>query len=222
MRLVDCFTDVLAYAKHFLQQPASDYQGFRSKLSQLIGEASAKGRQEGFSAEDCDAALFAVVAWLDEAILSSTWSEVGRWQKEPLQTAYFKTGRAGIEFFTRLEALPPQQRHVREVYFLCLLLGFKGRYVYQTDRDVLATAQQKHLTLLVNEPALLKLDEKSQLFPGAYPPGRPEEKPRLKKSWSLVTLNLVLTPVVVVLVLYGTYHVVLSRMVQDFSKLLTK
>lgn len=221
MRLVDAFTDILAYAKQFLEQPASDYPAFRSRLAQMIGEAGARARQAGFAAEDCDAALFAVVAWLDEVVMSSSWSEVGRWQKEPLQASYFRTSRAGMEFFSRLDALAPPQRPVREVYFHCLMLGFRGRYVYQTDRDALAAAQQKHLTLLVNEPALLKLDEKSQLFPGAYPPARPaDQNKRVKNRWSAMTFHLVLTPAVIVLVLYVTYHVVLEKMIRDFSTLL--
>lgn len=221
MRLVDCFADILACTKQFLEQPSSDYPAFRSRVAQMIGEAGAKGRQAGFSAEDCDAALFAVVAWLDEAVMSSGWSEVGRWQKEPLQASYFRTSKAGLEFFTRLDALAPQQKQVREVYFHCLMLGFRGRYVYQTDRDVLATAQQKHLSLLVNDPPLLRLDEKSQLFPGAYPPARPaDESKRVRSRWSTMTFHLVLTPAVIVLVLYVTYHVVLEKMVKDFSALL--
>ncbi|MDE3017944.1 MAG: DotU family type IV/VI secretion system protein [Nitrospirota bacterium] len=218
MRLVDCFTDVLAYAKGFLQQPSLDYQAYRSQVLQMLGQAAIRGRQAGFSAEDCDAALFAVVAWIDEATLSSGWSEVGRWQKEPLQGVYFKTAKAGLEFYTRLDMLAPQQRHIREVYFLCLLLGFRGRYVYQTDRDVLRGMQHKHLSLLFNDPALLQLDETSQLFPSVYPVARPITKPpKLTSRVSALTLNLVVTPVLVVVILYATYHVLLSNMVADFT-----
>jgi len=221
MRLVDCFTELLAFAKQYLQQPTQDYSAFRARIVQLIGEAGARGLEHGFSNEECDAALFAVVAWLDEAVLSSAWSEVGRWQKEPLQAIYFRTARAGLEFFTRLDTLSPQQREIREVYVLCLLLGFKGRYVYQTDRGMLIAAQQKQVALLVDDPALLKLEGGHRLFPGAYPGARAADAPKgIGQRWSALTINLVVTPPVVALVLYLTYYTVLSRMAQDFSVLL--
>ncbi len=221
MRLVDCYTAIFAFAKQYLQQPTRDYPAFRARIVQLIDEAGSLGRKYGFSNDACDAALFAVAAWLDEAVLSSAWSEVGRWQKEPLQAIYFRTTRAGLEFFTRLDALPPQQREIREVYVLCLLLGFKGRYVYQTDRGMRIAAQQKQLALLMNDPALLRLEEGGQLFPSAYPGARAEGVSKgVGKRWSALTINLVVTPALVVLVLYLVYHAVLSRMVQDFSVLL--
>ena len=37
-------------------------------------------------------------------------------------------GDAGDEFYDHLAALRPEQNHAREVYYLCMALGFEGQY----------------------------------------------------------------------------------------------
>ena len=88
MRLTDCFIELVAYVAYFLdtidrvQQPfeqvKSDIQALISKSQRLMEEGS-------FSKEDYDLARFAIFAWIDEAILSSNWSDKHRWQAEQLQ-----------------------------------------------------------------------------------------------------------------------------------------
>jgi type VI secretion system protein ImpK len=54
------------------------------------------------------------------------------WAGNPLQLQYFNEVSAGEEFYTKLEGLrnaeDPKKLDVLEVYFLCLSLGFKGKY----------------------------------------------------------------------------------------------
>jgi type VI secretion system protein ImpK len=52
------------------------------------------------------------------------------WMSQTLQFQYFKENRAGEGFFKRLSAIrvDPNRRDVLRVYYLCLVLGFQGRY----------------------------------------------------------------------------------------------
>lgn len=96
--------------------------------------------------DEVEEARFALVAWADETILVSSWSGREEWLREPLQLQLFRTNRAGDEFYDHLAALRPEQNYAREVYFLCLCLGFEGGY---TGRDAdRAELIRQHFELL--------------------------------------------------------------------------
>lgn len=82
---------------------------------------------------------FAIVAFLDETILSSEWSQKADWLVEPLQLKLFNSFNAGEEFFRYLEELKTRMREnsdVLEVYSLCMSLGFRGKYQLQSPESV--------------------------------------------------------------------------------------
>jgi type VI secretion system protein ImpK len=108
-----------------------DAAGMRARLIPLLDAISTKPDARAISADDLELARFALVAWADEALINSAWPGRESWRSQPLQLEVFRTNRAGNEFFTRLGTLRPEQRDVREVYFLCLALGFQGQYAGQ-------------------------------------------------------------------------------------------
>jgi type VI secretion system protein ImpK len=79
-----------------------------------------------------DDVKFALVAFFDETVLSLDNSPLRQeWAREPLQLVYFDRNWAGDVFFEQLNELlrdPAANADVIEVYYLCLLLGFKGKY----------------------------------------------------------------------------------------------
>lgn len=220
MRLADCFVGVLAYTELTLRQPAAGYDEFRRRVEAMLGEAAERARRAGVTDADYKAALFAVAAWIDETVMCSGWSDAARWEKELLQRIHFNTARAGVELFSRLEQLAPQQKAVREVYYLCLELGFKGKYVYDSDPNVLRSLKQKHLELLVPD-AGIQLEADARLFPDAYPAPRPESaEARRRFSVSTATIAIAVIPAAVVAVLYAAYHVALHGLVTAFLPLM--
>lgn len=92
--------------------------------------------------EEVEEARFALVGWADEMILKSSWSGREEWLREPLQLQLFRTNRAGDEFYDHLAALRPEQNHAREVFFLCLCLGFEGGYAGRDADRAELTRQQ--------------------------------------------------------------------------------
>jgi type VI secretion system protein ImpK len=78
-------------------------------------------------------AEFAVVAFLDEAILSSKEPKAEDWRKKTLNVELFGQAIAGNVFFDKLNDVEHRRDSLHladllEVYLLCLLLGFEGRY----------------------------------------------------------------------------------------------
>ena len=136
MRLRDCFAELIAYVAYFLKTDTTSNLSFgqvQTDVQRLLSESESLMRDGGIASEEYNEARFAVCAWVDEALLSSNWPGKVEWQRDSLQRKYFQTSDAGEEFFDRLNRLGQQQRDAREMYFLCLAMGFKGRYHQDGD-----------------------------------------------------------------------------------------
>jgi type VI secretion system protein ImpK len=76
-------------------------------------------------------AKYAMAAFVDEAVLGSTWPGRMEWMARPLQLEFFGDHTAGEGFFTRLANLRQggeDNLSLLELYYYCLQLGFEGIY----------------------------------------------------------------------------------------------
>jgi type IV/VI secretion system ImpK/VasF family protein len=155
MLFADLFTYVLLFDQTHLQgefQPA--YEQVRQDIAALFQQEKGTARRQGILDKDVQEAAFAVVAWADETILKhTTWKHHHQWNTYPLQLEYYQTRNAGEEFFEHLEQLGATQQAIREVYYLCLALGFSGQYFLGLEDELKLTQmrheQARHLTLPV-------------------------------------------------------------------------
>lgn len=108
-----------------------DKTAFVEHITQFLGDVDRRARQGGVSAEDLEAAKYAYCAAMDEIILRSDYDIREAWETRPLQLRLFGDQLAGENFFHKLEELRARgNQHLQslEVFHLCLLLGFQGRY----------------------------------------------------------------------------------------------
>lgn len=115
------------------RQAVSDANSFRLQLREGLKRADAEARQQGYVADDIQLAIFAVVAFLDESILNLRSPIFSDWPRRPLQEEMFGHHIAGEVFFQNLQKLMGRNdshdtADLLEVYQICLLLGFAGRY----------------------------------------------------------------------------------------------
>jgi type VI secretion system protein ImpK len=115
------------------RQVAADADSFRTRIKQVLSAADQEARQAGYAPDDVRLGLFAVIAFLDETVLNSRQPMFADWPRRPLQEEVFGVHMAGELFFQYLQQLLGRQdsedlADILEVYELCLLLGFKGRY----------------------------------------------------------------------------------------------
>ncbi|NML19034.1 type IVB secretion system protein IcmH/DotU [Azohydromonas caseinilytica] len=107
---------------------------FREQVRRLLSEVEHHAHELQLPSDHAAEALFAFCALIDEVILESKLSIRSDWECSPLQLEMFGEHMAGERFFDKLEIL---RRHsavhlsVLEVFHMCLLLGFKGRYVLE-------------------------------------------------------------------------------------------
>ena len=115
------------------RQPVTNADVFRAHIRQLLNVAEQEARNRGYTAEDVRLAAFAVVAFLDESILNLHNPVFADWPRKPLQEELFGGHVAGEIFFQSLKRLlerneSEQLADVLEVFQLCVLLGYRGKY----------------------------------------------------------------------------------------------
>ena len=123
------------------RQAVTDANSFRAEMKKHLRMAQERARQRGYGADDVKQAIFAVVAFLDESVLTSRNPAFADWPRLPLQAELFGNQLAGEIFFQELQRVlnRPDTNEVGdllEVYSLCILLGFKGRFAAGGSGDL--------------------------------------------------------------------------------------
>lgn len=220
MHLTDCFMETIAYVVYFLRTSNIKQQPFeqvRADIMRFLSHSEECVKKGAVSNDDYDPARFAVCAWIDEAVLHSNWNHKQTWQKEQLQRFYYQTSEAGEEFFERLNKLGIHQRDLREIYYLCLVLGFRGRFINPGDEHLLDQLKASNLKLLMGSSVGIPSLERADLFPDAYPAEAVEiaaQKPRF--TFSAFTIACLAGPVILFGVLFLIYRFVLSGVGENF------
>lgn len=116
-------------------------QSFRNQVLEAIRTADHAAQGQGYVGEDVRLAVFALVAFLDESILNLRKPVFDDWVRKPLQEEMFGRHVAGETFFENLQALlgrrdSAELADVLEVYLLCLLLGYLGRYSISSKSEL--------------------------------------------------------------------------------------
>jgi type VI secretion system protein ImpK len=115
------------------RQVAANADAFRAQIKQLLASTDRDARRAGYDGEYVRLAVYAFIAFLDESVLNSGQAMFANWPQQPLQEEIFGDHVAGENFFRHLSELLTRQdsedlADLLEVYLLCLLLGFRGKY----------------------------------------------------------------------------------------------
>lgn len=142
---------------------------FRDRVRRLLANVQQGAQRLQLPAAQVADATFAFCALLDEIILGSKLKIRDAWERKPLQLDLFGEHLAGETFFDRLEALRIkgiEQVGVLEVFHLCLLLGFKGRYALE------GTERLGYLTARLGDEIMHLQGRRASFAPHWAPPDR--------------------------------------------------
>ncbi|MCW8966343.1 MAG: type IVB secretion system protein IcmH/DotU [Candidatus Pacearchaeota archaeon] len=94
----------------------------------------------GIQSESIQDAKYALVALIDETVLSVPGICRDYWFTRPLQLDLFGDNIAGEEFYNKLQKMMLEieaKKDVLEIYYICLSLGFEGKYkLYNAEERV--------------------------------------------------------------------------------------
>ena len=219
MHLSDCFIELIAYTTFMVRDArgsSAGYEEIRGTMQRLIGQSEADCQSGRFSQEDYNLARFAVFAWIDETISSSAWEGRHKWQREQLQRLYYQTTDAGELFYERLNSIGPHQRDVREVYYMCLALGFTGQYCNPGDDFMLGQLRNANLKQLTGSSMSVPTVADSVLFPEAYPADSRQQPEAMRpRRWGALTIVGFVAPVVLFGFMYLIYIFILGNISQN-------
>jgi type VI secretion system protein ImpK len=130
--LVACATDLLTVAAQ-LRGSAShpDPEGLREQLIGQIRAFEQCARAKGLTDPVVLPARYVLCALVDESVLDTPWGSQSVWAKRGLLISLHNEAWGGEKFFDALErllAFPSGNLHLLELMYLCLALGFEGRY----------------------------------------------------------------------------------------------
>lgn len=108
-----------------------DPAGLREHLVRGINEFEAAGRDKGVKPETLLISRYAICTLLDEAVASTPWGGTANWAQASLLVTFHRETWGGEKFFQLLDRLladPLTDPHLLELFYVCLALGFEGRY----------------------------------------------------------------------------------------------
>lgn len=78
---------------------------------------------------DWELAKYAIVSWIDELLVDTPWDGRDWWSNNVLEVEHFNTRLCYEHFYLRAqEASTLPQRDALEVFYICVVLGFRGLY----------------------------------------------------------------------------------------------
>jgi type VI secretion system protein ImpK len=109
----------------------ADPSGLRDYLAQNIKTFETRAKAAGTAPEKVIAARYALCTLLDETAASTPWGGSGIWAKHSLLVMFHNETSGGEKFFQLLAKVaenPGANRDLLEFMYVCLALGFEGRY----------------------------------------------------------------------------------------------
>lgn len=131
-----------------------DPSGLRDFIAQNIKVFETRAKAAGVASEKVIAARYALCTLLDEAAASTPWGS-GIWAKHSLLIMFHNEAWGGEKFFQLLAKLaenPKANLDLLEFMYICLTLGFEGRYrVVENGKAHLDALRERLARLLEKE-----------------------------------------------------------------------
>lgn len=134
--------DLVLRLKAGIVQPSNE---LRPKCAKLLDDFEKRAERYRFNHKIVRVSKFALASFIDEVVLTNNFPLKEEWEKYALQLEYFGEQLAGNKFFEKLEAMLKQTKvtgDAVEIYYVCMLLGFKGRYAVYEQEKLVAVMQR--------------------------------------------------------------------------------
>jgi type VI secretion system protein ImpK len=110
---------------------APNPQALRNRVAQDLGAFERRAREMDISMELLRPAHYVLCASIDDVVLNTPWGAASGWATQTLMAA-FHHGSRGVdqvfEYLRQMQTEPGKFLPVIELIYLCLSLGFMGRY----------------------------------------------------------------------------------------------
>jgi len=108
----------------------------RAQLLGYLRQFEEKARAAGVPQDEVMLSRYVLCTALDEAVMSTPWGSASEWGKQSLLITLHNEAWGGEKVFQLLDHClqnPRQRLHILELLYLCISLGFEGRYRVMND-----------------------------------------------------------------------------------------
>jgi type VI secretion system protein ImpK len=106
-------------------------RGLNERLSSAVTLFETRARHGGAQVSEVMAARYVLCSVIDEAVVATSWGSQSDWSKMSLLSSFHNETFGGEKFFQLLERMsrdPFKHLAMLELMYLCLSLGFEGKY----------------------------------------------------------------------------------------------
>ncbi|WP_207480983.1 type VI secretion system protein TssL, long form [Arenibaculum pallidiluteum] len=111
--------------------PSVPVEALREQVIEFLRDFEDRASNLGLSRDAVRAAHYALCATVDDIVLNTPWGNGSAWAAGTMTSRFHNEVTGGERFFELLDRLlrnPAPNREVLELMYLCLALGFEGRY----------------------------------------------------------------------------------------------
>ncbi len=166
---------LLARLRNTANQP--DPADLRERATRELRGFEAAAREAGVPMEHLRPAHYAICASLDDVVLNTPWGSTGVWDQRSLVSTFHQEVRSGERFFDllgQMKANPGSFLPVLELMYLCLSLGFMGRYRHSPRGPGELEKLREDLYAIIARQRPAAAAELSPQWVGATAPYRPK------------------------------------------------
>ena len=124
-----------------------DVPGLHAEVTRQVTEFQNRAQAAGVAAESVVAARYALCTFIDEVVMNTPWGNRSLWVSKPLLLLFHKDTGGGEKFFQMVERVladPQPRRDLIEFFYVCLALGFEGKYrVADGGASALASTRER-------------------------------------------------------------------------------
>jgi type VI secretion system protein ImpK len=129
------FLYVLALLDRISKDAKPKPQEERARIRALIDEAEARLG----SGTEWELAKYGIVSWIDEMLVDAYWDGREWWSNNVLEIELFNTRECNEKFYVKAQqASTVSGRDALEVFYVCVILGFRGLYHNMEADSVIA------------------------------------------------------------------------------------
>ena len=130
--LVQAATPLLLLIGQLRQvETVADVHALREECLDQISRFEERALSAGVQRRVVEAARYALCSSVDEAVLSTLWGAQSEWMQNTLLLQLHREAHGGDNFFVMLDRFshdPVKYADLLELQYLCIALGFAGRY----------------------------------------------------------------------------------------------
>ena len=154
--MVDVVTPLLGLVQRVRQ--LSRFTEISLLYQQVVADVQMMERElstQGYEKAELLSFRYILCSFIDEAVMSQEWGGQSEWSEHSLLTRFHNETWGGEKVFvllSRLQEEPLRYRHILEFIYLCLCLGFEGRYrVMANGREELSLLIDKLHAILMSD-----------------------------------------------------------------------